>query len=319
MTSGERLARGLGLFSLGLGTVQLLAPDEFSRWIGVRPKPDRETATRLVGARELGAAAGLLSGGAPAPWMWARVAGDLMDLALLTRAMTARDTRPERVGTALASVAGITAVDLLGSVVVSREQANGNGKDGNGLATFKAGTPTGAAEQTSRPVVKTVTINRPRAEVYAYWRDFERLPMFMKHLEDVTVIDERLTHWRAKGPAGTIVEWDAETLEDRPNELISWRSVPGASVTHAGTVRFEDAPGGRGTVVRVEMGYNPPGGPIGVVVAKVTGEEPATQTADDLRHFKQVLETGEVVRSEGSIGGRKIRQRPARPEPVGAR
>jgi len=314
MTSGERLARGLGLFSLGLGTVQLLAPDEFSKWIGLNPKPDREATTRLVGARELGAGAALMTNPAPA-FMWMRVAGDLMDLALLTRAMTQRDTRPERVGTALASVAGITAVDLLGSVVVTRE-AQSNGKDGQGVATYKAGTATGAAEQAPKPVVKTVTINRPRAEVYAFWRGFERLPSFMKHLEDVTVIDDRLTHWRAKGPLGTIVEWDAETLEDRPNELISWRSVEGAPVSHAGTVRFEDAPADRGTIVRVEMGYTPPGGPIGVAVAKIAGEEPATQTADDLRHFKQVMETGEVVKSEGSIGGRKIRQRPARPVPV---
>ena len=318
MATGQMLARGLGVFSLGLGVVQVVAPAEFAQLIGVRPKAERETTTRMVGARELGAAAGLLTSPASATFMWMRVAGDLMDLALLTRAMSARDTRQDRAGVALASVAGITALDVLGSFLVTREaQSNGHAASA-GADTFRAGVAAGAATRDERPVVKTVTIDRPRSEVYAYWRDFENLPTFMRHLEDVTVLDDRRSHWRTMGPLGTMVEWDAEMVEDRPDELISWRSLPGAPVASSGTVRFEDAPGGRGTVVRVEMAYSPPGGPIGAAAAKLSGEAPETQTADALRHFKAVLETGEVVRSEGSIGGRKIRQRPARPVPAGA-
>jgi uncharacterized membrane protein len=106
---------------------------------------------------------------------------------------------------------------------------------------------------------------------------------------------------KAKAPAGTSVEWEAETLEDRTNELISWRSLPDAGVPNSGTVRFMEAPGGRGTEVHVELRYQPPGGKIGALVAKLFGEEPQQQVKGDLRRFKQVMETGEIVHSDASI------------------
>jgi uncharacterized membrane protein len=147
----------------------------------------------------------------------------------------------------------------------------------------------------------SVTVNKPIAEVFAYWRSLENLPNFMEHLESVTVLDNRRSHWKAKAPAGTSVEWDAEIVEERENEMISWRSMPGAVVPNAGTVRFKEAPGGQGTEVHVVMEYHIPGGTVGSVVAKLFREEPDQQVRDDLRHFKQVMETGEIVKSDASI------------------
>jgi uncharacterized membrane protein len=147
---------------------------------------------------------------------------------------------------------------------------------------------------------KSITVNKPVPEVYGFWHNFENFPQFMRHLESVTVTGAGRSHWVAKAPAGQKVEWDAETLEDRPNELISWRSVEGSDVFNAGTVRFMPAPGGRGTEVRVELAYHPPLGKLGAEVAKLFREEPGQQVADDLRHFKQVMETGEIVISDAT-------------------
>ena len=173
-------------------------------------------------------------------------------------------------------------------------------------------------------LVKTaVTVNRPREEVYGFWHDLESLPRFMEHLESVRVTGEGRSRWTAKAPAGRKVEWDAETVDERPNELIAWRALEGADVPNSGSVRFTDAPGGRGTEVRLELSYDAPGGALTATLAKLFGEEPTQQVKDDLRRFKQVIETGEVVRSDGSPGGtragRQLRQRPARPRPAPAR
>lgn len=151
------------------------------------------------------------------------------------------------------------------------------------------------------PVRASVTVDRSPEEVYALWRDFEAFPRFMRHVEKVDVsADGRRSHWTAKAPAGSTVEWDAILTEDRPNELIAWRALEGSGVHNAGTVRFTPAPAGRGTEVHVEMEYDPPAGAVGVLVAKLFGEEPSQQVRDDVRRFKQVAEVGEVVRSEAT-------------------
>jgi uncharacterized membrane protein len=163
-------------------------------------------------------------------------------------------------------------------------------------------------------VRKSLIINRAPEELYQYWHDFENLPNIMKHLESVRVRDERRSHWVAKAPAGTSVEWDAEITEDRPNELIAWRSLEGSQVENSGSVRFEPAPGKRGTIVRVEINYTPPGGALGSLVAKLFGEEPGQQAQESLRSFKQLMETGEIVVSDGTFWDNGIlTQRPAQP------
>ena len=141
-------------------------------------------------------------------------------------------------------------------------------------------------------VERTITVNRPREEVYHFWRQLENLPRFMDHLESVTVLDEDRSHWVAKAPAGTKVEWDASIQDEIENELIAWRSLPGSDIDNAGSVHF--IPAGDGTEVRVVLRYDPPAGRVGAAVAKLLGEEPEQQVEEDLRRFKQVMEAVET-------------------------
>jgi uncharacterized membrane protein len=142
-------------------------------------------------------------------------------------------------------------------------------------------------------VDERIVLTRPRHEVYRFWRNFENLPRFMDHLEAVTVLDESRSHWTAKGPAGTRVEWDAEIHNEVPNQVIAWRSLPGSEVANAGSVYFIPTENGD-TEVRVVMRYHPPAGRLGAAVAGLLGEEPSRQIAEDLRRLKQVVEAGEA-------------------------
>jgi hypothetical protein len=157
---------------------------------------------------------------------------------------------------------------------------------------------------------KSVVVNREPDEVYAFWRDFTRFPQFMIHLDAVRDLGNGRSHWQAKGPGGKAIEWDAEVTHDRPNELIGWRSLPGADIDNEGSVRFERAPGGRGTLVRVNLRYDPPAGALGKAIATLMNTEPGQQVSDDLRRFKQLLEIGEVMRSDASV---HLKPHPARP------
>jgi uncharacterized membrane protein len=153
-------------------------------------------------------------------------------------------------------------------------------------------------------VEKTVTINKSAEELYRFWHNFENLPTFMKHLKSVKVYNEKRSHWIANAPLGNSVEWDADILEDRENEFISWASVEGADVDNSGFVRFKKAPGDRGTEVKVVLEYNPPGGALAATVAKLFGEEPEQQIGDELRRFKMLMEAGEIATTEGQPSGR---------------
>jgi uncharacterized membrane protein len=144
-------------------------------------------------------------------------------------------------------------------------------------------------------VEKSVTINGSPEELYRYWRNFENLPRFMRHLESVEVIDDKRSHWIAKGPAGSKVEWDAEIINEIPNELIGWRSVDGSDVGNAGSVHF--TPDARGTQVKVVLRYDPPAGILGAAIAKLFGRDPEHEVQEDLRAFKQLMETGEIARA----------------------
>ncbi len=153
-------------------------------------------------------------------------------------------------------------------------------------------------------VEEVVTIGRPAAELYRFWRNFEQLPRFMEYLESVRQIDHRRSHWIAKAPAGRRVEWDAEIINEIPDELIGWRTLDGADVISAGSVRFVGAPGGRGTQVRVRMQYDPPGGKLGSAIAWMFGKEPSQTVREALRHFKQLMEAGEIPTTAGQpVGG----------------
>jgi uncharacterized membrane protein len=146
-------------------------------------------------------------------------------------------------------------------------------------------------------VGRTVTINRPRAELYAYWRDFANLASFMDNVERVDVLDARRSHWVVKAPAGRTVEWDALITEESEGETIAWASTEGADVPNSGRIDFRDAQGGRGTIVTATILYDPPAGVVGKVIAKIFQREPAIQARRDLRRFKQLMETGEIATS----------------------
>jgi uncharacterized membrane protein len=146
-------------------------------------------------------------------------------------------------------------------------------------------------------VEKSVTINRPPDDLYRFWRNFANLPRFMSHLKSVQVLDGTRSHWVAKGPAGSEAEWDAEVINEVPNELIGWRSVEGSQINNAGSVHFTRTVADRGTEVKVILRYDPPGGVLGAMIAKLFGEDPARQVQEDLRTLKQILETGERATS----------------------
>ena len=141
-------------------------------------------------------------------------------------------------------------------------------------------------------VERAILVNRPAGELFRFWRRLENLPRFMDHLESVTVLDENRSHWVAKAPAGTRVEWDATIHNEVEDELIAWRSLPGSDINNAGSVHF--SPFGQATEVRVVLSYEPPAGRVGATLARLLGEEPGQQVEDDLRRFKQVMEAGEV-------------------------
>jgi uncharacterized membrane protein len=148
-------------------------------------------------------------------------------------------------------------------------------------------------------VEESITINNRRPEeLYRFWRSFENLPRFMDHLQSVTTTGGNRSHWVAKAPAGTSVEWDAEVYNEKEGELIAWRSLEGSEVDNAGSVHF--TPSGNGTEVRVVLKYDPPGGALGAAVAKLFGEEPSQQIQEDLRRFKQLMETGAATGGQAS-------------------
>jgi uncharacterized membrane protein len=215
------------------------------------------------------------------------VAGDLLDLSLLGAAYSSPSNDRSRLTAATASVAGVAALDVL----CAREMTEAN-------AAWRL-VPHGGPVRTT----KTISINRPAEEVYRFWRDFENFPRFMKHIE-VVEVDGPRSHWSARAPGGSTVEWDAEIITDVPARQIAWRSLPGATVPNEGEVHFEPRPGGRGTTVRVELEYRPPAGRLGTLAAFLIGDDPSQKVQEDLRRLKRVLETGEILTTEGQPAGR---------------
>jgi uncharacterized membrane protein len=284
-TGGEGLANFLGLFSLGLGLAEFAMPGVVSRIAGLEGDGLDRKMMRAMGLREIAHGVSVLSSPQPKAQMWGRVAGDALDLALLGKALTNRDNARGRTLFATGAVLGVTALDVLCARQLSLQPP---------LAASDA------AEKGLMRAKASITIQRSIVDVYAFWRDFENLPRFMHHLESVTVSGPTRSHWKATTIGGKTVEWDAEIIQDRANELIAWRSLPGSQVYNEGTVRFTRAPGDRGTEVRVEINYDQPLGRFGAEIAKLFRDEPAQQAHDDLRRFKQVMETGSVTLSDAT-------------------
>lgn len=170
-----------------------------------------------------------------------------------------------------------------------------------GLNTAGTGSDTREALSGSRGVnvEESVMISRPAEELYRFWRNLENLPRFMRHLESVERVTDTLSRWRAKGPAGTSVEWNAEIINEVPGKVIGWRSLEGSDVVSAGSVNFEGAGEGRATRVRVRLQYSPPGGKVGDALARLMGRDAATEIRADLQQLKELVESGQASTSEG--------------------
>jgi uncharacterized membrane protein len=153
-------------------------------------------------------------------------------------------------------------------------------------------------------IEKSISVNRTADDLYQYWRQLENLPRIMSNLVSVMETGSNRSHWIAYGVLGTQVEWDAEIIEDRPGEILSWRSLPGSDVDTAGSVRFTSRPGDRGTELRISIKYDPPGGKLGASIASLLGEGLEQKLTEDLRKFKQAMEAGEVATTEGQPAGR---------------
>lgn len=285
----EQLATGLGWFSIGLGLIEVIAPRALGRLIGAG---EYSSLLPLLGLREIASGIGILRQERPVASLWSRVVGDGMDLAFLAVASQGRHSEPTRLAAAAFAVAGVTALDLLCSERISE------------LPLAK---PARGQERTAIRLRHAITINKPVADLYSAWRDLESFPQWMGHLESVKKTDEKTSHWVAKGPAGVTVEWDAETVTDQANQRIAWRSLEGSQVDTTGSIEFANAPGQRGTEIRIELTYDPPAGRFGAVIASMFGHAPEQEIQEDLRRFKSIMETGEASSTHGQPHGRCAR------------
>jgi uncharacterized membrane protein len=262
-SSSERIARGLGWFSIGFGVAQMVAPRAMARLTGLPLPP---LATRLCGLREVACGIGILTQPEPRPWVQARIAGDAMDLAVCAGALLVPGTDRRRALATTGALAGVTLLDAY----CSRELARTGRRHG------------------PRHVIEIVEVSRPAEELYRFWRALENLPSVMPHLKSVQALDERHSHWVATAHDGERVEWDAELIDDAPGRCIAWRSVEGARIFHAGSVQLEALPGGV-TEVRVELLYDPPPDSLGDAVLRLFGRGVREGRAD-LARFKQLME-----------------------------
>jgi uncharacterized membrane protein len=270
----RRTARRLGWLSVVLGATELLLPRAVAGAVGAGGSRPARAITRVLGLRQLISGLGILTTPRPSTWLTARVAGDVVDLGLLVAALALPSVRRARLLSAAAAVVGVAVLDARSAQRLSAPDDSG-----------------ARAVRTRR----SITVNRPPAEVYRFWRDLSNLPRFMERLESVRVIDDRRSHWIMIGPLGLPFEWEAEIVEEQPDRGIAWRSVAGSEIDTAGSVRFRSAPGGRGTEVSVTLEYTPPGRELTAQLARLIGQAPEQQLSQDLRRFRQIVETGEVL------------------------
>lgn len=307
-TAAARLGSGLGWFSLAAGAASLLMPGRIARSAGVLANARTLRAMRAMGVRELASGAGILLRPQRPGWLWMRVAGDAMDLALLglsgrrsaasAAAAGARHAHArQRLLFASAALAGVTVLDMLAAYEQGRLQRLGllSGREGSDQRDA-----TGAIR-----IRKSIAINQSPEACYHFWRNFENFPRFMNHVDEVRALDATRSHWKVRAPLGRHVEWTAELASDVPSQQLGWRTLPGAEIDHAGVVRFAPGIGERGTTVEVDLSYRAPLGKAGSRIAKLFGEEPSQQIDDDLRRFKQLIETGEIPTTVGQPAGRR--------------
>jgi len=248
---------------------------------------------RSTGVRELANGVGILSQRNPAPWLWSRVVGDVVDLAVLATGLRPGNPGRGRAAFSFAAVAGVLALDALAASHLTKH----------------ADHPlvSGVAAPTDLYFETSIATGKTPEECYRFWRNIDNLPRFMEGLESVQALDERRFHWvsKAHGDSEAPLEWDCEITEDRPGAALAWRTLNGAHVPNAGSVIFEPAPHGRGTIVRLSIHYSPVDGELTVALAKLLRQDPQSQVHEDLRRFKQLLECGEIATTHGQPTGRR--------------
>ena len=284
------LAQGLGWFSIAIGAAAVLAPRTLGSLAGV----GRGTGSlmRSTGIRELANGVGILSQRNPAPWLWSRVVGDVVDLAVLATGLRPGNPGRGRAAFSFAAVAGVLALDTLAASHLTKH----------------AGHPlvSGVAAPTDLYFETSIATGKMPEECYRFWRNVENLPRFIDGLRSVQALDERRFHWVAKESSDEMpLEWDCEITEDRPGAALAWRTVNGADVPNAGSVIFEPAPHGRGTIVRLSIHYSPVDGELTAALARLLRQDPQSRVHEDLRRFKQLLESGEIATTHGQPTGRR--------------
>lgn len=279
-------ARNLGYVSLGLGLGALVMPSRLARIAGLE---EYRGLLPAIGLRELTSGVGLLIARKKEPWLWSRVVGDGMDLAvLLSSVFSPRNPRRLNAVIATGVVTAITAADVLASV---------RSKSSNHFAA--------SPSAPDAYVTSSVIVNRSAQECYEFWRNPANLTQISTMLESVTAVDERTSRWVARGVAGQKIEWQSRITADAPGDRIAWRATEGGSLYHAGIVSFQKATGGRGTLVNATMHFKVPGGRAALSLARVLGVDPRREVREDLRRFKQLLEAGEIPTTRGQPSGRR--------------
>jgi len=198
---------------------------------------------------------------------------------------------------------GAVALGALGAALIQRGVTGHcslySGMGVNGTTAEAETERSGVPDNVGIKLERSVVINRPREELFAFWRYFPNLTRAMKHVERIDLLNEKRSHWVIQTPRGRRIEWDAVVINEHPNEMIAWESLPGAKIENAGTVRFDPEPHGEGTVVTVKLEYNPPGGLFGRLGATLLGEKAGKEIEEDLNQLKNLMESGELVEKQG--------------------
>ena len=278
---GKKLARGLGWFSIGLGIAELIAPRTIARLVGAR---GNNLLIRSHGLRGLTAGIGILTAARPAGWLWSRAAGEAVDLASLGGMLRSPRSNRGRAAAGIASVAGVAALGVLCAQQFGKSEIR--------------------RRRYADRAEASMVVDRSAEDCYNFWRNFENLPRFMSYVESVRDTGGGQSHWIAN-LAGRRLEWDAKTESDIPNRRISWQSLPGSDISHSGSVEFEPAPPWRGAIVHVRMDYGNLLRRLDSPFAALAARHPEQIIRKELYRFKQVMEIGEVLTTEGQPAGRR--------------
>ena len=270
----------LAWIGAGIGIAELLMPRAVAKTTGLPPP-----FVRALGMRELLVSAGVLLRPRQPAWRWSRIAGDLLDLSLL--AWAGRRTPNGRLALITALFAGMTSLDVLATC------------DRRGQSARQGHLPN------SIRIHKSLYIQRPPEACYGFWRNFENFPQFMRDVESVQVVDATRTHWRLRTLQGKPVEWTVELFSDIPSQQLGWRTIADAPIAHSGVVKFLPAYGHSSTRLEIDILYKTPTAQSMDMSSMPFTEEPSRQWDDDLRRFKQLLETGEIATTLGQSSGRR--------------